>query len=63
MSATEKKALREQLRNNRVQRKSLNEKAAELKEQRVRLKNDHAALMKKAEQLGMKIGKKKAASA
>lgn len=60
MSATEKKEIKEQLRQNKIQQAQLNTQADEIKQKRIRLRNERASLLVSAEKLGMKFGKNRA---
>lgn len=57
MSTIEKKNIKDQLRKNKLKQAELNKQADELKENRIRLRNERASLLVEAEKLGMKFGK------
>jgi len=58
MQISEKKELRQLLKDNRAQRRQLKGRREELKADATRLRSERKLLLEKADKLGIKLGKK-----
>jgi len=62
MRSAEEKEIRTKLRANKTKRAEVKAQFDAIRAEKLRLREERAELMKKAEQMGVQIGKKKAAA-